>query len=856
MAVTLSRLAIDLLVNSEGLQKEFNKALRPLNKFASQAKAIGKDLSLKATAPILGIGATMLRSAGDFEAGMFRVQALTGATSEQFEHLSMIAKELGATTQFSATEAAAGIEMLSKNGLKYQQIADGALSSTLRLSAATGADLSRAADIATDAMLAFGIGAGEMEHAVNGITGVTINSKFDIEEYANALAAGGAVAASVGRDFNEFNATIAAMAPSFSSGETAGTALKVFMQRLVPGSDAAQAAMDRLGLSFFDAQGNMDDLATVAGKLQVALKGVSEEQKISDLSEIFGTRGIIAATSLAQAGEEQIRKLQETLSNTSALEQAEARMKGLNGALTKMKSAMEAVAIAVAESGLLEAVTAIATKFAEVFGKVSQTNPELLRVVTIAAAVVAAIGPLVLAIGNIAAALAPVIALISAKGGLIVSFALLSNPIGILVAALGGLTAAWILWKDEIIEFLSNVGARLILFWEEVTKALTTVKEKVADMARFAIDQFVGLADKIRETMAGILDTVAETVQGIKVWLQDKLQSILQAPGKAIDALGNKFKSLFNKVVGNSYVPDMVDRLGQEFERMNQIFIQPSKAAIETLDEAFDASALDIGKKGFELNSTDFAIKGLGDLEDTTDGAQGEARDLGRILGDYERVGGQIGNVINRIKEGTDGGVEGVIDFATDVAGTFKSLFDDLDKMGDSFKVSDIFGGKDGGGLFQSIGNIFNGGGGGGGLFKSIGNIFGGGGGGGSLLGGIGKAIGGFLNPIGSLFGGFFARGGTTPVGRSLAVVGENGPEFIASASRSRVFPTDSIATVGAGTKGTTTVVVNLHQENNFESGTTVEQVAAMMNQHGSMLVKSIADQISRGGATRKAFQN
>ena len=81
MAASIARLAIDLVVNSAGLKKEFTKALRPMQKFGREMTAIGKHLSMKVTAPIAGLGIGILKAAGDFEAGMNRVQAITGATA-------------------------------------------------------------------------------------------------------------------------------------------------------------------------------------------------------------------------------------------------------------------------------------------------------------------------------------------------------------------------------------------------------------------------------------------------------------------------------------------------------------------------------------------------------------------------------------------------------------------------------------------------------------------------------------------------------------------------------------------------------------------------------------------------------
>src|SRR5690606_16901472 len=126
-------------------------------------------------------------------------------------------------------------------------------------------------------MAIFGIKAEEMSRAVNGIVGTTQASKFSIEDYALALAQGGGVAASVGVDFEDFNASIAAISPLFASGSDAGTSFKTFLQRLVPQTDKAKEMMAELGIitadganAFFDAQGNLKSMSEVAGIMQRA----------------------------------------------------------------------------------------------------------------------------------------------------------------------------------------------------------------------------------------------------------------------------------------------------------------------------------------------------------------------------------------------------------------------------------------------------------------------------------------------------------------------------------------------------------------------------------------------------------
>lgn len=220
----------------------------------------------------------LVTDAGSLEAQIDAIGALSGASAGEIEQLGQLITDLGINPNLkvSTNEAADAIEMLVRNGLTLGEVFGGAAEQTVLLANSTGAEFGTAADIATDAMAIFGIEAANMGDAVNGITGVVAQSKFDINDYQMALAQGGAAAATAGVSFDEFNGAVTAIASNFASGSDAGTSLKTMIQRLVPQSDEAAAAMAELGLEFFNADGSMRDMAEVAGQLNRALFGQVE----------------------------------------------------------------------------------------------------------------------------------------------------------------------------------------------------------------------------------------------------------------------------------------------------------------------------------------------------------------------------------------------------------------------------------------------------------------------------------------------------------------------------------------------------------------------------------------------------
>jgi len=263
--------------------------------------------------------------------------------------------------------------------LSMSEIMDGAARSTVLLANATNADFGTAADVATDAMAQFNITAQDMAAAVNGITGVTTNSKFGIDDYRLALAQAGGVASAVGVDFGDFNTTIAAISPLFASGSDAGTSFKTFLQRLIPASNDAEAAMRQLGLitadganQFFDASGNMRGMGEIAGLLQGALAGLSEEQKNAALATIFGTDAMRAAVGLAETGSTQFGELANSIAQVDAERSAFTRMDTLNGALEILQGIMDGLVTKIGDAFLpsLKDITKWAIDFADKQGPV------------------------------------------------------------------------------------------------------------------------------------------------------------------------------------------------------------------------------------------------------------------------------------------------------------------------------------------------------------------------------------------------------------------------------------------------------------------------------------------------------
>jgi hypothetical protein len=259
-----------------GIKRTEDATAQAQGKYGQAFDSIGQGVT-KAAGMLSGVlvGATVAAGAAvgafvaggitkamDLEAQMGAIAAVMGETTEAVGPLKDLILDLGMdpALKVNANEAADALEKLASNGLTMTQIMDGAAKATVLLANATDADFDTAAAVATDTMALFNIEAENMMEAVNGITGVTVASKFDINDYRLALAQAGSTAANAGVEFDDFNTVITGSANAFASGSDAGTSFKTFLQRIIPSTSAAAEAMTEIGLTSINTQAALDYL--------------------------------------------------------------------------------------------------------------------------------------------------------------------------------------------------------------------------------------------------------------------------------------------------------------------------------------------------------------------------------------------------------------------------------------------------------------------------------------------------------------------------------------------------------------------------------------------------------------------
>lgn len=351
---------------------------------ADSLERVGSQMSVALTAPLTAFGALSLRTAGQFESSMNRVRATTGAVGRDFQQLENLAKELGATTAFSASQAADAMNALAQAGFGVEEIT-AALPGVLQLAAAGTLSLEEAASIAATTLAGFGLEAEEIGRVNDVLARSAISANTDIRRLAEGFRYVAPIANGLGFSFEETTAALGQLANAGIDASSAGTALRSIMTQLATESDD-------LGISIKDSSGNMLPLVDILAQLEA--RGYSAEEAMTD----FGETGGPGLTALLSLGTASLRGLNDQLQDAGGTAEriANTQMEGLNGALAEFRSALEGLQLAIADSGLRDWFEGIVRNATEFVSSLSRVNPAVLRFATVLGGVLAAIGPLLL----------------------------------------------------------------------------------------------------------------------------------------------------------------------------------------------------------------------------------------------------------------------------------------------------------------------------------------------------------------------------------------------------------------------------------------------------------------------------
>lgn len=460
------------------------------------------DLTKTAATKLAGLAKSSVSVGMNFDASMSQVAATMGTTVDQIDNLTKVAKEMGSTTKFTATQAADALNYLALAGYDADKAAE-VLPSVLNLAAAGGMDLAYASDLVTDAMASLNIEANKqnVDDFGNKLAMAASKANANVSQLGEAILTVGGTAANLKGGTTELTTALGLLANVGIKGAEGGTHLRNIILSLQSPTDEATKLMQKLGLSVYDSQGKMRGLNDILGDLNSAMNGMTQGQKDSIINRLFNKTDLAAVNGLLAAQGEQWDTLAAQIDSADGAmgQMAETQIDNLQGAMTIMSSAFEGMQLAVydeLEPTLTEAVKWGTDCLTQLTTALSEGGPE---------------------------------AMLSAAGEII------SDLAGSIVEQLPGL-------MQSGVEIIAQLAAGIV---EATPAMLDTAAEVLGALAQGLVDNIPDLIASAAEVIAGFIGYLGDhademmtaglqIIESLIIGITDNLPDLIEAAGVTI----------------------------------------------------------------------------------------------------------------------------------------------------------------------------------------------------------------------------------------------------------------------------------------------------------------------------------
>lgn len=551
------------------------------NAMGVRNKMAGSGAGMLASGVGLGYAAKKVLVPGyDFEIGMSKVQALTrlDKNSDDYKMLREQARDLGATTAFTANEVAQGQAFYAMAGFKPEQIKN-AMSGTLSMSLAGDIDLATTADIGSNILTGFKLNSNEMNRVSDALVATFTRSNVNLTMLGDTMKYVAPVASGLGVDLETAAVAAGKLGDAGIQGSMAGTGLRSILGRLAEPPKMAGEALDKLKIKTRDAKGNLRQFTDILAELDKKTKKMGTAERAGLFKHIAGEEAFSALSVLVdQAGSGQLQAMIAEIkaAKGEAEKVAKTMTDNLDGDLKNLTSAYEDVGIQIfggADSPLRD-ITKRVTDLISKFGQWAKKNPELVKQITMITlglgAVLAVGGGITLMIAALIGPLAMAklsLSVLGIKGSGFLSLlikpikligtafmmlgrALLANPIILIITAIAG--AAYLIYKywDDIVPYAKKLWNRVTeifsQFWEGVksyvlnwglvglvyqhwdeivaitSRMWTLVKKTISDKWEQIVADVKGLPERFKQIGGEIIDSLKNGI--LEKWESLKAQ--------------------------------------------------------------------------------------------------------------------------------------------------------------------------------------------------------------------------------------------------------------------------------------------------------------------------------------------
>lgn len=724
------KVVIDSELNDKGLDNGLKNLQGKLESTGKKLQSIGGSLTKNLTLPIVAAGTGALLTAKKFDDSMRDVRATMGSalgktTKEaeaNFKALREEAIRLGATTAFSASEAAAGMKEFAQVGWDTNQILN-ATENALYMASASGEELGWTARTMAAKMNMFGMEAKDAGKASDILVEATNSSGMNMQELAQALEYAGKASYDAGNDLEQTSAILGIMADQGLVGSKAGTALTSMFDDLKSKVKGTTVDFGAFSTEIYDAQGNMRPMTDIIADIEKATAGMSDQQRDAALASVFGTQAMRGLSSVLGEGTDKVYALEEALYNSEgAAKAASDEMEGgIGGSLRALGSALESLAISFGDV-LAPTVKKVADFLSEMALKFTGLSDGMKKAIVIVGSVLAAIGPFLTVLGTIlmvipkiTAALATinpiVLAVIAVIGALVgIGIALYQNWETIKEKAIEVFSIFTPLFEavqeafQHVVDFIMDIWGQLVDFWLEhgtmlqeatsnIFSAIGAVIETVMN-AVWAVMQFIWPVvealildtwNAIKNTIQGALDVIMGIVQAFGALFTGNWSALWDAIKQIVSGLVQAVWGLINlwfvgKILklGKTFAKAFKDVITKLWNSVKSIFTSSLNAVRSNVSTVFNAirsvisSIMNAVRSVITtvLNAIKSIFTGsLNAVRSTTSSVLNSIKSVFSNI--FNSLKGVVTGAMNGVKNAVSNGIKGALNVVTNMAKNF-----------------------------------------------------------------------------------------------------------------------------------------------------------------------------------------
>ena len=581
---------------------EIAKVGNKIKKSGRNIENAGKTLTKGITTPVAAMGTGMIKTAMDFEAGMDKVQAISGASEKNMSALTEKAKEMGAKTKFSASESADAFSYMAMAGWKTEDMLNG-IEGTMYLAGASGADLATTSDIVTDAITAFGKTAEDTNHFVDVIAKTSSNANTNVEMMGETFKYCAPAAGALKYSIDDTSVAIGLMANSGIKASQAGTSLNNWFTRMAKPTKESATAMEELGIKLTDSSGKMKPFSQVMQETRKSFKSLTTTQKAQYAAMLAGKTGMNGLLAVVNASDKDFNKLTKAIgkSDGAAKKMYKTANSNLKGSITELKGKVESLAISFGDR-MLPYVSKGVDKLKKLADEFSKLSPKQQDMIIKTALTAATVGPCLIAFGkftksigttvktvskliktsakiikfaknvkNIGSAFSKMGTLAKKGGGLVkVGLTMLKGPAGIAVLAIAGVIAIGVLlyknWDKvkagakKVVKSIKDFGAGVKGSMKKAKMHIVEFSLNTAKEIRNTKEKFGAIIDFLKGTFTAKWKSAWTGVKNIFKGIVSGFTGIIKTPINGVIGLINRMIGSLNKF--HVKIPKGVPKIG------------------------------------------------------------------------------------------------------------------------------------------------------------------------------------------------------------------------------------------------------------------------------------------------------